>query len=159
MCRRYCLVKANIRNPLRYLPMNRTAASLLIAPRNGSRGWLDSVKIARSPQSPLQPGSSDQASHGVGLRCALQPKSGSSGLLGTALIDPEETFKNTLLALLRNTNAGILDGQQHMIPVHPHAHMDTSTRPVVADRIVAQVVQQLLEHILISIYGTGASLT
>ena len=85
-------------------------------------------------------------------------KSGASGLLGTALIYTVETFKDALLALLWNTDAGILHGQQYMLSVHPDVHADTSARFVVADRIVAQIVEQFLEHILIAIYGTVRAL-
>ena len=78
-----------------------------------------------------------------------QTQAGSSGRLGTALIDTIKTFKYTLLILFRNTDSRILNNQKRMSALLPHRHIYRSSAVIVSDRIVTQVVNQFFHQLFI----------
>ena len=69
-------------------------------------------------------------------------QTGAAGSLGVALVHPVEPLKDPILMLCGNTDAGIADNQALVFCLNRYA----ATRNVVLDGIIAEVVNNLLEH-------------
>ena len=69
-------------------------------------------------------------------------QSRTTGSFRVALVHPVEPFKDPILMLGRNTDAGIADNQ----PVILHLDRHTAAGNIVLDGVVAEIVDDLLEH-------------
>ncbi len=76
-----------------------------------------------------------------------QPKAGATRLFGTAFVHAEETLKDAFLVFQGNADAVILDDQ----PIRDR-HPDMPALLVIADGIVAQIVNQLLHQFFVGTY-------
>ena len=69
-------------------------------------------------------------------------QAGTAGCFGMALVHPVEPFEDPILMFSRNSDAGIADNQTIILCVDRHA----AAGDIVLDGIVAEVVNDLLEH-------------
>ena len=76
-----------------------------------------------------------------------QPQPGAAGGLAPALIHPVEAFKYAGLRFLGDADAVVLDGQSAVtIPAAGGDDLDFSTRAIVPDGIVAEVLAQFVQQ-------------
>src|SRR5262249_19531450 len=73
-----------------------------------------------------------------------EAKAGPAQLTGPGFIRPIKAFENVRLALLRNTNSAIGDGQDRLVSLAAHGDTDRSTVGRVLDGIVEKIHYHLL---------------
>ena len=75
-----------------------------------------------------------------------QAEAGAAGLLGTALIHPIKPLEHSLLMFFRDADARVFYAQEGVAFSRADFHQNASDFVVVADGVVAEVVDQLADH-------------
>ena len=85
-------------------------------------------------------------------------QTGSAGLFGSALIYTVETFKHTLLIFLTDSDSCITHRQKDIIVYLSDRHTDKPILHIIADRIIAKIIDQIFQHLFVAIYITFSAL-
>ena len=78
-------------------------------------------------------------------------QAGAADRLGTALIDPVESFKDPLLVFSGNADAGISDLQEDVLTVIGNGNGNPAVLLVILDGIITEVVDDALQQLPVAV--------
>lgn len=77
-----------------------------------------------------------------------QAETRAADFLGVALVDAVEALEDAALVGIRDADAGIHDGERDGLAILPDGNGDAAAGNVILDRVVAEVIDHLLQQLL-----------